>query len=170
MNYEFLIRTFLSNTQGSSFQHAKVYGNNVSASQKQVFQNDFRRKLRALEIPYRNLVTEENHITTIRDFANQLSQAHPNVLANGRLRIGIAQKAINLYLKFLWSIDLIHEPPHCPVDRIVLTALGNNTNWTELDDIQDYLNIINSIRSQGGNGSPSQWEYNLWHENAQQGT
>jgi hypothetical protein len=65
---------------------------------------DFRRRLRELAYRYAEPVSEDDHIRTVEDFANQLSQAHPGALANGRLRIGMAQKAVNLFLKFLWCI------------------------------------------------------------------
>ena len=170
MNTEFLIRTFLSNTQSSSFQRGNVYAENATAGEKRAFQDDFRRRLRALAEPYAQRVPDDVHVRTIQEFAEQLSQSHPSALANARLRIGTAQKAVNLYLKFLWSINVIPEPPHCPVDRIVLTALGDRMNWTELDDIQAYRDVIASIRQQARGSSPAQWEYDLWNRMAQQGT
>ena len=167
MNRHFLIKTFLSNTQSSSFQHGNVYAEYASDEQKKVFQGDFRRRLWELAYRYSEPVSEEDHIKTIEDFAAQLSQSHPNALANQRLRIGTSQKAVNLFLKFLWCIDLIPEPLHCPIDRNVLTELGDQRNWTEIDDIQAYREIIQSIRQRAGAQTPSKWEYDLWNRKAQ---
>jgi hypothetical protein len=168
MNTRFLISIFLSNAQSSSFQRGNVYARNATNNQKRAFQEDFRKRLREFEQRYKQPVSEEDHIRTIQEFADQLSYAHPNALANGRLRIGTAQKAVNLFLKFLWSIGLVPEPPHCPIDRIVLTEIRNNQNWTELDNIEDYKAIIGTIRQLAGQRTPAQWEYDLWNRKAQQ--
>ncbi len=168
MKTQFLIRTFLSNTQSSSFQRGNVYAANATNEQKRAFQDDFRRRLWELAYRYAQPVSEEDHIRTIEAFADQLSESHPDALANGRLRIGTAQKAVNLFLKFLWSIDLIPEPPHCPIDRNVLTELGEERNWTELDDIREYRRIIGAIRQHAEQQSPPVWEYDLWNRNAQE--
>jgi hypothetical protein len=48
------------------------------------------------------------------------------------MRIGLAQKALNLYLKYLWCLGEIHEPPHCPLDSIVLGQVPGckDVRWT----------------------------------------
>jgi len=170
MNIRFLILTFLSNTQSSIFQRGNVYAEGATEDQKKAFQADFRRRLWELAYQYAEPVSEAEHLMTIQNFADELSRAHPDTLANGRFRIGTAQKAVNLFLKFLWSIEMIPEPPHCPIDRTVLAEIGNNQNWTELDDIEAYKSIIAAIRQKAGQQTPAQWEYNLWNRKAQQGT
>jgi len=167
MNKEFLITIFLSNTQGASFQRGNMYAKNATDEQKKSFQEDFRMRLRGLARSYTKQISDEEHCNTIQDFATQLSQSHHNALANERLRIGTAQKAVNLFLKFLWSVDFIPEPPHCPVDRIVLEELRDPRNWTQMDDIKEYQEIIASIRKLPGGKSPSQWEDDLWRKKAQ---
>jgi hypothetical protein len=59
-------------------------------------------------------------------------------------------------------MDFIPEPPHCPVDRIILEKLGDPRNWTQLDDIKEYQEIIESIRKLAGDKSPSEWENDEW--------
>jgi hypothetical protein len=167
MNKDFLITIFLSNTQGASFQRANVYAKDATDQQKIPFKNDFLNRLKALENRYAVPVSDKDHCCIIQNFAKGLSDSHSSVLANGRLRIGVAQKAVNLFLKFLWSADLIPEPPHCPVDRIVLNELGIDMNWTQLDDIKEYQRIIVSIREVAGDMSLSKWEDDLWRRKAQ---
>jgi len=168
MNKEFLIITFLSNSQSASLQRGNVYAKNATYEQKRAFQKDFRMRLRVLESCYMQSVSDEDHFRTIEGFANQLSQAHSTALANGRLRIGTAQKAVNLFLKFLWSIGVVPEPPHCPIDRNVLTKIGISKNWTELDNIEEYKSIIGTIRQKAGQQTPARWEYDLWNKMAEQ--
>ena len=60
------------------------------------------------------------------------------ILKDNVFRVGITQKAFNLYLKYLWCLGLRwieHEPPHCPFDRIVIGKLGGGlTAWTKVND------------------------------------
>lgn len=39
-------------------------------------------------------------------------------------RVSHAQKSLSVYLKHLWCIGFIVEPPSCPVDRIILERVG----------------------------------------------
>jgi hypothetical protein len=65
-------------------------------------------------------------------------------------------------LKYLWCADIIPEPPHCPVDRIVIdrTNHGGKVNWTRINSESKYREIIEAIKelSQAKNMSPSEWE------------
>lgn len=38
-------------------------------------------------------------------------------------RIGSAQKALNLYRKYLWCLGYIPFPPHCPFDATIIDQL-----------------------------------------------
>jgi hypothetical protein len=94
-----------------------------------------------------------------RSLAEPMSGASLN---NGRLRYGTSQKAFNLYLKYLWQLGEIAAPPHCPVDRIVLNALGIDEAWTKCDDQKQYMEWIGAIRRKAGPLSVSQWENDVW--------
>lgn len=167
MNKEFLILTFLSNTQAASFQHGNVYEKSATNDQKQNFQKDFHKELRALEPSYMQRVSDEDHIRTVKGFADKLTKAHSATLADGELRIGTAQKAVNLFLKFLWSIEVVPEPPHCPIDRTVLTAIKRPESWTQIESIEEYKSIIDDIRQHAKRLTPAQtpalWELDLWN-------
>ena len=167
MKKQFLRKIALSNTHSSSFQHARVYTKDVADSDREKFQKRFREKLAKLEQAYKNRVSEDEHIQNIQAFADQLSREFPQVLVNGRMRTGVAQKAVNLYLKFLWCLGLIQEPPHCPIDGIVLIEVGDSSNWTELDGVDSYREIINKIKAVAGEQSLSEWELHLWNREAQ---
>ena len=171
MKKRFLREIALSNTHSSGFQHACVYTKNAAESDKkdkEAFQECFREKLVELEQAYKNRVSEDEHIQNIQAFADQLSREFPQVLANGKMRTGVAQKAVNVHLKFLWCLEWIPEPPHCPVDKVVLGAIGNTTRWTKMDGIDPYKDIIAQIRehiqNSGTGKSLAQWELELWNE------
>ena len=160
----FITRIVLSNTQGSSFQRACVYKKGVSKEEKQGFVDAFHGKLKLLNKIYNKKVSEEDHIKNIEEFKKELSEDFPKVLTKKRMCFGTAQKAVNLYLKFLWCLGDIEEPPHCPIDGIVLTEIGSNVKWTKLDNVEEYRKIIDSIRDKAKKQGQSiaEWELNLW--------
>jgi len=158
----FLRLIALSNTQGSSFQRANVYAPKVSDERRNAFVKQFKSKLVALERVYEQPVSPDQHLKNIEEFANSLSISFPDVLLGNQMRTGIAQKAVNLYLKFLWCYGWIPEPPHCPIDRIVLEKVGDYGSWTKIDSIQEYLEKIKKIEAKKGDKSFSEWECELW--------
>jgi hypothetical protein len=91
--------------------------------------------------------THLRHLLQIQTTLTGLSSARA-VLADN-YRLGHAQKALNLLLKYRWCMGWIPEPPHCPIDRIVLgeTTLAGSMNWTEIDRIEDYDRAIAAVRA-----------------------
>ncbi len=160
----FIAQIILSNTQGSSFQHAYVYAKNTPKQDKRNYVGAFRNKLETLKDTYSQEVSEKDHIKNIENFQEELTREFPNILNGERMRLGPAQKAVNLYLKFLWCLGYIKEPPHCPIDRTVLTEVGSDINWTKLDDVNEYKKIIELIRARAKEGKQSiaEWELDLW--------
>jgi hypothetical protein len=164
MKEHFLRLIALSNTQSSSFQRANVYAPGVSLERQEVFVQGFRDKLVALEKKYEQPVLPEQHFKIIEEFAINLSEGFPDVLRNKKMRIGVAQKAVNLYLKFIWCYGWIPEPPHCPIDGVVLKEVGDDDAWTKIDSIQEYSEKIEKIKVKKGEKSFSEWEYDLWNK------
>ncbi|MBN1450423.1 MAG: hypothetical protein JW963_05350 [Anaerolineales bacterium] len=162
MKKDFLRLIALSNTQSSSFQRANVYESKSPEKRQSAFVQEFRSKLVALEKVYEQPVSPDQHIKNIEEFAQSLSKHFPDVLRGEEMRIGVAQKAINLYLKFLWCYGWIPEPPHCPIDRTVLEKVGDYDAWTKIDSIQKYMEKIDKIEARKGDKSFSEWEYELW--------
>ena len=160
----FLRLVALSNTQGASFQRANVYAVEISIEQRNVFVQAFKNRLVALEKVYEQPVSLEQHLKNIEEFAAGLSNDFPNVLRDKKMRIGVAQKAVNLYLKFIWCYGWIPEPPYCPIDRIVLEQVDDHDAWTQIDSIQEYSEKIEKIRDKKGDKSFSEWEYELWNK------
>ena len=166
MNIKFLIKAALSDTLISSLQRANAYLKCVTNSQKQPFKTAFKAELRKIEPTYLNALDEQTHIQTIQSFADALSQQFPGILQNQHVRIGVAQKGVNLFLKYMWSLDRIPEPPHCPIDAIVLQEIGYDAKWTQLDSVETYKEIIDVCKQRAGNQSLAQWELELWNREA----
>lgn len=155
----------MSNTRAAAFQRANVYAKDIEQKEKERFIKAFEKKLTELESIYANGVSEEKHVKNIQLFASELSAEFPLVIQGGRMKIGVAQKAINLFLKYLWLLDeQFTEPPHCPIDRIVLNAVGIDANWTQLDSITTYLEMVGRIRKVADtkNQTLAVWELNMW--------
>ncbi|HDY75751.1 MAG TPA: hypothetical protein ENH49_04430 [Candidatus Marinimicrobia bacterium] len=117
-----------------------------------------------------NGIQEEHHCERIIELSNHISQKYNEILFNGRFRIGISQKIINLFLKYMWSMGEIPEPCHCPVDGIVKSQIERRfgrsklIDWTKLDNLHDYLEYINVIQKIiiQEKISIAQWEFLNW--------
>jgi len=138
----------------------------VSERSRSEFRASFEGLLRAQAILHREGESEQRHNEAISAIAIQLSASHGAVLREGRMRIGVVQKALNLYFKFRWCLDeSFPTPHHCPIDGIVLRAAGSNGKWTELDDLETYCIWIDQVRAkiiQHGFTSLPEWELEVW--------
>lgn len=117
-----------------------------------------------------NGIDEEIHLKRISDLADTLSSKFKPVLHEGRFRIGVAQKIINLFLKYMWSMNEISLPIHCPIDGIVKSQIKRKNyalklvDWTSFDSITEYVRYIDVIRSiaEVHNMSIAEWEFHNW--------
>jgi len=115
-------------------------------------------------------INEEIHLLKIEKLADILTFQFKAVLHEGRFRIGISQKIINLFLKFMWSMGEIPEPCHCPIDGIIKTVLQKNlydvrlVDWTKLDSIPDYLQYVDAVKqlAEYDGISVAEWEFLNW--------
>ena len=84
-------------------------------------------------------VSEEQHIKNIGELRSQLSSKCGSFLNENRITFGVAQKALNSYLKYLWCDCLIPFPPHCPFDSIIINKLklppDCEWRWTRGDEV-----------------------------------
>ena len=153
---KFLIDQAIATSIIAAFQHAGVYvvGLKDSDTRKSELRKDLAGQLRSVAARYTDPVTEEQHCKNIEDLANTLWQKHKDagILRDGRFRVGIAQKALNLYLKNLLCLgELTTPPPHCPLDRQIINRLGlksrerSRYDWTKLDKIERYKELITRI-------------------------
>ena len=154
----------LQNCILAAFRRNKMYKDNVLQSERYELRNDLKVELRSLSASYLpGGVSEAEHEANIEYLSDVLSAKYSAMLTDGRFKIGTSQKALNLYLKFLWCLArLPDEPVHCPVDRIILTKVLVYGAWTQLDDIHLYREWISKIRASIGNQSLSTWELGVW--------
>ena len=144
----------------------KVYSRDEVGNEREPFRSELRSLMRATARRYSQPVSDAEHIEAIGRIAQALTARYGSILKAGRFRYGTAQKALNLYLKFLWRLGQIPAPPHCPVDGQVLAAAGIAGSWTHSDDQGEYANWIKILRQKAHPLSLSDWEYRLWSPQA----
>ncbi|WKE65510.1 hypothetical protein PVT67_17865 [Gallaecimonas kandeliae] len=138
---------------------APVYAKGIKSHQRKKEKKILRAVLEKLEQKYaKGGVTEDEHIEFIKNTADEVTKKLGNKLHNGRFRIGIAQKLINLHLKYLWATGYIEEPPHCPIDGIIRDKAKITYDWTTNDSIDDYKNAVTELREVAGKRGLSVWE------------
>ena len=136
-----------------------VYAESVDGKAREIAKSAVYRTLRETAAIYiASPVLEQNHLAYIRQTSDRLSDELGETLFRSRFRIGISQKLINLYLKYLWTTGHCQEPPHCPIDGIIRDRAKISYDWTENDSINDYMPAVRDLRRVAGDQSLSIWE------------
>jgi hypothetical protein len=112
-------------------------------------------------------VDESAHVEFVSAVSDRLSDAHGHALHGMRFRIGIAQKLVNLHLKYLWSAGLASQPHHCPLDGIVRDMAQLRYDWTSSDSIEEYVSAIADLRLVAGERQIAVWELEVFRRRAQ---
>lgn len=172
MKKRFLLNQAMVNSIDAAFQHAGVYERDLreTDTRKKEVRQELSAKIRDLAARYAKPIGDVHHCSAIETLADSLSDDFrgKGVLRADRFRVGIAQKALNLYLKYLWCLSEISEPPHCPIDRRVIGTLSVSSrdrsqyNWTTLDSIEKYKILISLCRKEAGGRSIAEWELRTW--------
>jgi hypothetical protein len=161
----FLLREFFTLTLSGTVQRSGLYKNETTEKDRKPFQDSLRKLLVKLAGVYDIRVTEKTHVANIERLAKRLTKKHAAILAKGGMRIGHAQKALNLYLKYLLCLGEIPKPPHCPLDAIVLGQVPGckDVRWTQIATVEKYLEIIEKAKKKANGLSLAQWELALWN-------
>ncbi len=163
-NIRFLKNEFLTLSLFGALGRSKTYRETVSEKKRADFRSALRKKLENIASRYGQRVDDATHLDNLCEIADDMTLRFSNLLKNGLFRIGIAQKCLNLYLKYLWCAGKIPEPPHCPFDSVVIAHLPRKLrlNWTEIGTIQEYEQLVNAARTVAGNKSLAEWELSAW--------
>ena len=172
----FLDRETFTLTVMGALGRNPTYRKDATSNERKEFREFLEEWLRARIEEYRaGPVDDARHMDNIESLSWELSERHGEVLLEGRLRIGTAQKALNLYLKYGWARGLIQEPPHCPIDAYVLKKIKKcprnvgceicyGTTWTNIVTRHEYLHLVSKAKeaAEAGGLSLSQWELEIW--------
>lgn len=137
-----------------------IYASKISDNQKQKFKECLRAYLDTLLDTYnQKKISEEEHIALINDFITTINIQFGELLHEQTFRFGIAQKLLNLHLKYLWSAGfLMRAPPHCPIDNALRDKTGLNYNWVSNNSQTDYLAAIGHLKLLAKPHSLAMWE------------
>lgn len=160
---------------GALASHSTIYSVLAEPPERKKLRDTLRKRLPDLAREYsEKQITESQHIQNIETLAEDLTTRFASLLEGRRFRIGIAQKLLNLYLKYCWALGWIPEPPHCPFDEKIIKKLSleKRINWTEVDSIEDYRKLVESTREKARtlNLSIAQWELKHWQGNPDETT
>ncbi len=149
----------------AALQHNKTYRSESDYGMRDTFRSEWATFIREESNNYVQPVSDVQHCEAIQRISDRLQVKFTQLLCDGHLRYGTSQKALNLYLKFLWRLGKVAMPPHCPVDRIVLNAGGLDGVWTKCDSVNQYMGWINGLRARARPLSLSEWEHQIWLRN-----
>ena len=115
---------------------------------------------------YINPVTEQNHVANISSIASAIDKKWSNSLIDSSIPIGVVQKAFNLYLKLMWCLKEIHEPPHCPLDKVIIDKLPykHRKSWTKIKDVETYKTLVLELKKIAGDKSLAIWELETYEK------
>lgn len=162
---EFIFDQLWNAAWRASTQRANIYPKDFNESKKK----KFRKKIKSPLIEFLEEVKNKNKLLDEKELINQIKGLTDFAKNEGSLfKIGHSQKLINLMLKYYWCLGWIEEPPHCPIDRMILVEAnkkganikdksGKLPSWTKLDNIKEYESYINQIKSTFGK-QLSSWE------------
>lgn len=147
---EFIARELWTLAWGASVQRASIYkdGIDYDSSDVRTFREGVRLYVTTEILPqYKRRCSEAQHYRNIDALIAEANKVGATVLRNDRYKFGCAQKLLNLCLKYHWCLGRITEPPHCPVDRIVInkTKFKERLNWTDITRPREYQNVIAEI-------------------------
>jgi hypothetical protein len=163
---EFIINEIWILAWNASVQRSRLYKNGLCAEDRRKTPN-FRASVIAYieaEIfqSYKNGCSEEQHYKNIELLIAKAGTLGTGILGADGYKYGVAQKLLNLAVKYLWCLGHIEEPPHCPIDRIVInkTKFKDKVNWTKITKRKQYEGVINEIKelSSAKHLTPAQWE------------
>ena len=138
-----------------------VYDKGTKIWQRSQAKKVLREWLAVIEEKYsKSGITEAEHVAFIAEVSEKLSNQLAHCLHDGRFRVGVAQKLVNVHLKYLWTAGFCPEPPHCPIDGIIRDAAGIGYLWTRSDSIEEYKEAIADLKtiSETKDLTLAQWE------------
>ena len=99
---KFIEKIILNVTIQAAFQRGSVYNlpsEKIDDEKKKSLKETIKKELEKIGQNYTNTVSEEDHIRNIKVLLQKITKEHGEILKNGQLRIGTAQKLLNVYIK-----------------------------------------------------------------------
>lgn len=164
---EFVIRELWILAWAASVQRANLYKNKTDSNFQSTVVTKFREDIigfitERIMPQYTNGCTEERHYENIEALIAHANEINPGILGSAGYKYGVAQKLLNLALKYYWCLGFVSEPPHCPIDRIIIskTKSRGKINWTQITRRSQYEEVIKEVKDLADRKGLSipQWE------------
>jgi hypothetical protein len=155
-----------TNSWKAAVQRSKIYNLPVTTSEcRKTLRSSVKNSLMGFVDRKQSPCNETELLDFISSLSNNISRDFGSILLEKRFRIGTAQKATNLFLKFLWCLEEAKRPPHLPIDRKVQTALPYKSRiaWTKLDSLKQYENTIELFKAKCPSKHLAEWELHFWN-------
>jgi len=167
LKWDFLNIVFLSNAINAALGHNKTYVPTATDEDTETLRRELSSAMVEFAENYKVPVEPADHRANLTALEEQVTKKCGSFLVGGKvrkeghLRRGTAQKAFNLYLKFLWCVGRIPTPPDCTIDSNVIGRLPKqfrDIKWTQIDSDGEYGTIIEEVRKIAGQESLPEWE------------
>ena len=162
----FLVSEFWMLSWNASVQRVELYNENTSETKKK----DFRNRVigwieKELLEQYSSEIDSEKHEENLEKLIQKGSEFGKDILKDGKYPLSVAQKLLNLQLKYLWCYNIKAKPPHCPVDRIIMNQLRpkDRKPWTKIKKLSEYKTIISKLEqiADQNDQSLADWELSI---------
>jgi hypothetical protein len=163
---QFLKYELFNAAWNASTQRNSIYKNGTDSKNKARFKKIILDEIMFNVITkYGSKVSEAEHVENIKRLKMFAQRKAKECSIEASYNIGTAQKLLNVVLKFYWTAGFIVEPPHCPIDSIILKKLKlNKTKWTKIADIRVYKKIIKAINEIKGDRTIAVWELEEYNQ------
>ncbi|MBI5916798.1 MAG: hypothetical protein HY842_15595 [Bacteroidetes bacterium] len=151
-----------ASTRYAALQRSNVYKKDAEDLDKKKFRyflKDYLLK-NIFKVYYAADISESQLYELINTLIVEAEMEHSAVLRNGKLFFGNAQKFVNTYLKSMWVVGwLVNPPPHFPVDSIIIKELKMKSKWTKMNE-DGYTEVIKSAKNKLNDSAKSiaEWE------------
>lgn len=170
--HRFIERMALRNAVNASLQRITIYNPGVTPVQKRVYRESLKAWLKQLALRYYAWEYDgTRYCAEIVALKDHLNAMHGTILA--RMTIGICQKPITLWMKYLWlNGDCSKKPMFATLDRGIMQVANvpNPPNWHDIDTLDEYNRIVGHIDSfarTNGYGCGAVWEAETWSDESE---
>ena len=150
--WQFIESELIADSIHAAFQRGNIYKASVNDSERAKLRDRLGELLSGFREEYKEGVVAEDHIGNIAKISRALTHEFRPILCNDKFRVGTSQKALNLYLKYMWCLDKVTIPPHCPFDGIIIKMLDllpeyKAIQWTKMDSLDEYRALVAAAES-----------------------
>jgi len=155
-------------TMAAALRRSNTYEKNATDKQRKKFREGLCLQLEKLAKNYKSTVSVEDHLQNIKLLQEFSKSYHSSILIGGKIKLGVAQKALNLYLKLQWSQGKVKKPPHCPLDAVIINKLPSKPDytWTEMTSLTQYKSLMEKVKkmADADGKSIAEWELVVYQE------